>query len=182
MTEDVRMHDIHAPSPRQEVVVVTGASAGLGRAIADRFARDGASIAPIARGEERLKQACDEVESRGGRALAIPLDVADADALENAADRVERELGPIDVWINNAMVSVYSPIQSMSAEEFRRVTEVTYLGYAYGTLAALTRMRPRDRGRDHSHRFGARAPQHPAAIGVLCGEACDHGISRVVAE
>ncbi|HEX5072645.1 MAG TPA: SDR family oxidoreductase [Gemmatimonadaceae bacterium] len=130
----------------QEVVVVTGASAGLGRAIVERFARDGAAIGLIARGKERLQQAKASVESLGGRALVLPLDVADADAVERAAEMVERELGPIDVWINNAMVSVYSPIKDMPAAEFRRVTEVTYLGYVHGTLAALKRMLPRDRG------------------------------------
>jgi NAD(P)-dependent dehydrogenase (short-subunit alcohol dehydrogenase family) len=129
-----------------EVIVVTGASAGLGRAIVERFARDGSAIALIARGAERLDQARAQVEALGGRALALPLDVADADAVERAAETVERELGPIDVWINNAMVSVYSPIKDMSAAEFRRVTEVTYLGYVHGTLAALKRMLPRDRG------------------------------------
>src|SRR6185437_735004 len=129
-----------------EVVVVTGASAGLGRAIVERFARDGSQIALIARGRERLEQARAAVESLGGRALVLPLDVADAEAVEQAADTAERELGPIDVWINNAMVSVYSPIKEMPAAEFRRVTEVTYLGYVNGTLAALKRMLPRDRG------------------------------------
>lgn len=129
-----------------EVVVVTGASAGLGRAIVERFARDGSAIGLIARGLDRLENARSEVESLGGSALALPLDVADADAVERAAEKVERELGPIDIWINNAMVSVYSPIKEMSAAEFRRVTEVTYLGYVNGTLAALRRMLPRDRG------------------------------------
>ena len=131
---------------KQEVVVVTGASAGLGRAIAERFARDGSAIGLIARGHERLDAARAEVERLGGRALVLPLDVADAAAIENAAQQVERELGEIDVWINNAMVSVYSPIKEMLPEEFHRVTEVTYLGYVYGTLAALKRMLPRDRG------------------------------------
>ncbi|HEY4129951.1 MAG TPA: SDR family oxidoreductase [Gemmatimonadaceae bacterium] len=129
-----------------EVVVVTGASAGLGRAIVERFARDGSTIALIARGKDRLEHARASVEALGGRALVLPLDVADADAVENAAETVERELGPIDVWINNAMVSVYSPIKETPAAEFRRVTEVTYLGYVHGTLAALKRMLPRDRG------------------------------------
>ena len=131
---------------RREVIVITGASAGLGRAIAARFARDGAAIGLIARGRERLDDACREVEALGGRGLVLPLDVADAAAVEHAAETVERELGEIDVWINNAMVSVYSPIKEMPAEEFRRVNEVTYLGYVHGTLAALKRMLPRDRG------------------------------------
>ncbi len=129
-----------------EVIVVTGASAGLGRAIVERFARDGSTIALIARGRDRLERARASVAALGGRALVLPLDVADADAVEAAAETVERELGPIDVWINNAMVSVYSPIKEMPAAEFRRVTEVTYLGYVHGTLAALKRMLPRDRG------------------------------------
>lgn len=128
------------------VVVVTGASAGLGRAIVRRFAEDGAHVGLIARGRERLEQTRAEVEAAGGRALVLPLDVADAGAVERAAERVEGELGPIDVWVNNAMLTVYSPIRSMPPEEFQRVTEVTYLGYVYGTLAALRRMQPRDRG------------------------------------
>ncbi|HKT10149.1 MAG TPA: SDR family oxidoreductase [Gemmatimonadaceae bacterium] len=129
-----------------EVIVVTGASAGLGRSIVRRFARDGSAIGLIARGRERLEQTLVEVESLGGHGLVLPLDVSQADAVEEAAARVETELGPIDVWINNAMVSVYSPIKQMSAAEFRRVTEVTYLGYVHGTLAALKRMLPRNRG------------------------------------
>ncbi|HUF66856.1 MAG TPA: SDR family oxidoreductase [Gemmatimonadaceae bacterium] len=131
---------------RPEVIVVTGASAGLGRAVVREFAREGAHIGLIARGEERLETTRAEVEQLGGKGLVLPLDVADAGALEDAADRVERELGSIDVWINNAMLSVYSPIREMRAEEYERVTQVTYLGYVYGTLAALKRMLPRDRG------------------------------------
>ncbi|HSM87776.1 MAG TPA: SDR family NAD(P)-dependent oxidoreductase, partial [Candidatus Limnocylindrales bacterium] len=131
---------------RREVVVITGGSAGVGRAVAQEFARDGAAIGLIARGEERLQAARQEVESLGGRAIAIPCDVADASAVESAADQVERELGPIDIWINNAMVSVFSPAIQMPADEYRRVTEVTYLGVVHGTLAALRRMRSRNRG------------------------------------
>jgi NAD(P)-dependent dehydrogenase (short-subunit alcohol dehydrogenase family) len=130
----------------REVIVVTGASAGLGRAIVERFARDGAAIGLIARNPDRLEQARQAVDALGGRGLVLPLDVADASAVEEAAEAVERQLGAIDVWINNAMVSVYSPIKEMTADEFRRVTEVTYLGYVNGTLAALKRMLPRDRG------------------------------------
>lgn len=129
-----------------EVVVVTGASAGLGRAIVERFAKDGSAIGLIARGPERLESAAASVRALGGRAVVLSLDVADAAAVESAAETVEHTFGPIDVWINNAMVSVYSPIKKTLAEEFRRVTEVTYLGYVYGTLAALKRMLPRDRG------------------------------------
>jgi NAD(P)-dependent dehydrogenase (short-subunit alcohol dehydrogenase family) len=128
------------------VVVVTGASAGLGRAIARAWARRRARVALLARGVDGLEAARREVEELGGCALVLPVDVADADAVEQAAARVEEALGPIDVWVNNAMVSVFSPIREMTAREFRRVTEVTYLGYVYGTLAALRRMTPRDRG------------------------------------
>jgi NAD(P)-dependent dehydrogenase (short-subunit alcohol dehydrogenase family) len=129
-----------------EVVVITGASAGVGRATARAFARRGAHVGLLARGRDGLEGARREVEAAGGRALVIPLDVANADAVEAAAQSVEEQLGPIDIWVNNAMVSVFSPIKEMKAEEFKRVTEVTYLGYVYGTLSALRRMLARDRG------------------------------------
>jgi NAD(P)-dependent dehydrogenase (short-subunit alcohol dehydrogenase family) len=128
------------------VVVVTGASAGLGRAIARRFANAGADVALLARGRDGLEGARSEVEAAGRRALVLPTDVASWDEIDAAAERTERELGPIDVWVNNAMVSVFSPILEMQPNEYRRVTEVTYLGVVYGTLAALHRMVPRDRG------------------------------------
>ncbi len=131
---------------KHEVVVITGASAGVGRATVREFARHGASIALIARGRERLESAAREVESAGGESLVLPLDVADAEAVESAAQKVEDTLGPIDIWVNNAMTSVFSPIKEMTADEFKRVTEVTYLGFVYGTLASLRRMLPRDRG------------------------------------
>jgi NAD(P)-dependent dehydrogenase (short-subunit alcohol dehydrogenase family) len=127
-------------------VVVTGASAGLGRAIARAFGARGAVVGLIARGREGLAAAEREIRDGGGRALALPADVSDASAIQAAADRVELELGPIDLWINNAMASVFSPVREMRAEEYRRVTEVTYLGYVHGTLAALHHMLPRDRG------------------------------------
>jgi NAD(P)-dependent dehydrogenase (short-subunit alcohol dehydrogenase family) len=129
-----------------EVVVITGASAGIGRATARAFAQRGASIGLVARGHEGLKGAREEVEAMGGKALALPTDVVDHDQVEAAAAAVEAAFGPIDVWINNAMASVFSPILQMTPEEFKRVTDVTYLGYVYGTLAALRRMQPRDRG------------------------------------
>ena len=131
---------------KQEVVVITGASAGVGRATVREFARHGAAIGLIARGIDGLEGARRDVEQLGGKALVLPTDVADAAQVEAAAERVERELGPIDIWINVAMTSVFAPVKEMTAEEFHRVTEVTYLGYVYGTLAALKRMLPRDRG------------------------------------
>jgi NAD(P)-dependent dehydrogenase (short-subunit alcohol dehydrogenase family) len=131
---------------KPEVVVVTGASAGVGRAIVRRFAADGARIALLARGRDGLEAARREVEAAGGQALVIPTDVADAAQVEAAAAATEARFGPIDIWINNAMASVFSPIHKMEPEEYRRVTEVTYLGSVYGILAALKRMRPRDAG------------------------------------
>jgi short-subunit dehydrogenase len=129
-----------------EVVVVTGASAGVGRATVRLFAREGAAVGLIARGEDRLDAAKAEVERLGCRAIAIPADVADADQVKAAAEAVERELGPIDVWVNNAMATVFAPVSQTTPEEFRRATEVTYLGSVWGTMAALERMVPRDRG------------------------------------
>src|SRR5437868_13277061 len=131
---------------KPEVVVITGASAGVGRATARGFAREGAYIGLLARGRDGLEGARCDVEELGGRALVLPTDVADAEAVERAASAVEREFGPIDIWINNAMVSVFSPVKEMKPEEYKRVTEVTYLGVVYGTLAALRRMLPRNRG------------------------------------
>lgn len=133
-------------SNKPEVVVVTGASAGLGRAIVREFAREGASIGLLARGRDRLEEARREVEALGGQALVLPTDVADAEAVEQAAEAVEREFGPIDIWINNAMATIFAPFDQVTPEEFKRATEVTYLGYVYGALAALKRMKPRDRG------------------------------------
>jgi NAD(P)-dependent dehydrogenase (short-subunit alcohol dehydrogenase family) len=129
-----------------QVVVITGASAGVGRATVRAFARQGADVGLLARGVDGLEGARREVEAEGRRALAISVDVANADDVEAAAERVERELGPIDVWVNNAMVSVFSPVKELQAEEVKRVTDVTYLGVVYGTLAALKRMLPRDHG------------------------------------
>jgi NAD(P)-dependent dehydrogenase (short-subunit alcohol dehydrogenase family) len=131
---------------KPEVVAITGASAGVGRATAVAFAKRGARVGLLARGRDGLKGARDEVELAGGKALLVPTDVSDADAVEQAARRIEEEFGPIDVWVNNAMTSVFSPVKEMTPDEFRRVTEVTYLGYVYGTLAALGRMLPRNRG------------------------------------
>jgi NADP-dependent 3-hydroxy acid dehydrogenase YdfG len=129
-----------------ETVVVTGASAGLGRAIAKEFGRKGAQVVLLARGQQGLDGAAAEIESVGGKALAMPTDVADAQAVEAAAEAAEKKFGPIDIWVNNAMTTVFAPVKEMKPEEYKRATEVTYLGVVYGTLAALKRMLPRDRG------------------------------------
>lgn len=131
---------------KPEVVVITGASAGVGRATARAFGRRGAHIGLLARGEEGLQAAKREVEIAGGKGVVIPTDVAESDQVDAAAEAVEAEFGPIDIWINNAMVSVFSPFKQMTAEEFQRVTSVTYLGYVYGTMAALRSMLPRNKG------------------------------------
>jgi NAD(P)-dependent dehydrogenase (short-subunit alcohol dehydrogenase family) len=128
------------------VIVVTGASSGVGRAICRALGREGSRVALIARGNEGLSAAADEVRHAGGQALELPLDLAQAAAVDAAADEVARQWGAIDVWVNNAMVSVFAPIIQTTAEEYRRVTEVNYLGTVHGTLAALRHMRPRDAG------------------------------------
>jgi short-subunit dehydrogenase len=130
-----------------KVVVVTGASAGVGKAICYAFANEGAHLGIISRNEERLIELKEElIQHYGVKALVLPLDVAHAKDVETAAGQVEKELGPIDIWVNNAMVSVFSPIKEMTAEEYVRVTEVTYLGYVYGTLACLKYMLSRNCG------------------------------------
>ena len=142
--EKTTQNAIRADKP--EVVVITGASAGLGRAIVRRFAEDGAYIGLVARSIDGLEGAKKDVEDLGGRAIIIQGDVADPETTERAAQMVEEAFGEIDIWINNAMVSVFSPVKEMQPDEYKRVTEVTYLGVVYGTLAALKRMLPRDRG------------------------------------
>jgi NAD(P)-dependent dehydrogenase (short-subunit alcohol dehydrogenase family) len=127
----------------QKTIVITGASAGVGRAAALRFARAGANLALIARDAHALNDLKSEVEAIGARAIVLPVDVADADAVFKAADIVAKSLGSIDVWINNAMVTVFSPVWLITPGEFRRVTEVTYFGVVNGTMAALRHMRPR---------------------------------------
>jgi short-subunit dehydrogenase len=129
-----------------EVVVITGASAGVGRATAREFGKHGARVALLARNEEGLEGARKEVEVAGGEALPIPTDVADPEQVEAAAERVEQELGPIDVWVNDAIAVIFSPFKDIELEDFKRSTEVCYLGTVYGTRSALNRMLPRDRG------------------------------------
>ncbi len=129
-----------------QVVVITGASAGVGRATAREFAKRGAHIGLLARGQEGLDATAREVELAGGKALAISVDMADAQAVERAAETIETVLGPIDIWINNAMVTLFAPFKDITPEEFKRVTEVTYLGNVHGTMAAIRRMLPRDQG------------------------------------
>ena len=129
-----------------QTVVVTGASAGIGRATARLFGQRGASVGLIARGQEGLDGALREVEEAGGKALAVSADVADYEQVTAAARKIEEALGPIDVWVNDAFTSVFAPFTEITAEEFKRVTEVSYLGFVHGTMAALTRMRPRGRG------------------------------------
>ncbi|HET6830776.1 MAG TPA: SDR family oxidoreductase [Solirubrobacterales bacterium] len=133
-------------SEQPEVVVITGPGSGIGRAIARRFAAPGIRIGLVGRNEDSLAAARDEIERAGGEALPLPTDVADPDAVEAAADAVEKALGPIDVWINNSMTTVFAFFADVEADEFRRATEVTYLGSVWGTKAALKRMRERDRG------------------------------------
>ncbi|MBG0561725.1 SDR family oxidoreductase [Actinoplanes aureus] len=128
------------------ISVVTGASAGIGRAVARRLAARGDAVALLARGEEGLEGAADDVRRAGGTALPLEVDVADFAAVDAAADRIEKELGPIELWVNNAFSSVFAPFAEIEMDEFARTTEVTYLGYVHGTRAALSRMQPRDRG------------------------------------
>ncbi len=131
---------------KPKVVVITGASAGIGRATVREFAKEQAHIALLARGEDGLEAARREVEEAGGKALVIQIDVSDQEAVERAATKIQQELGPIDVWVNNAFVGIFSEFLEMTPEEYRRVTDVTYFGQVWGTRAALSRMIPRDRG------------------------------------
>src|SRR5690348_8372907 len=129
-----------------ETVVITGAAAGVGRATARAFGRRGARVGLLARSVADLDDAAAEIQSAGGQALGLPTDVADPDAVEAAAEAVERRFGPIDIWVNCAMATIFARLWDITPEEYRRATEVTYLGYVWGTMAALRRMRPRNHG------------------------------------
>ena len=129
-----------------KIAVITGAGAGVGRAAVEEFARNGYDVALLSRDSDRLEQAAADIRRYGVRALPIPTDVADADAVEAAATKVEKELGPIDVWVNVAMATVFAPVSKLTAEEVKRGTDVTYLGQVHGMMAALSRMRRRNRG------------------------------------
>ena len=165
-----------------KVVVVTGAAAGVGRAIALRFAREGAKLGLISRDKVALELLAEELRAAGAQDVAIaPIDVSDANEVFAAADRFAGELGPINIWVNDAMVTVFSLVGDITPEEFRRVTEVTYLGVVYGSMAALKQMRTQPSRPNHQHRLGARLPWHPAAIRILRSEARDPGLYRLVA-
>jgi NAD(P)-dependent dehydrogenase (short-subunit alcohol dehydrogenase family) len=152
-----------------QTVVITGASAGIARATARLYGRRGANVALVARGKAGLEAAAADVRDNGGTPLVIPTDVAEPDQVDAAAEQAEAELGPIDTWINVAFTSVFAPFTEISAAEFKRVTEVSYLGFVYGTMAALRYMKPRDYGT--IVQVGAERAQHPAPVRVLRGQA-----------
>jgi len=131
---------------REQTAVICGGTAGVGRATAHALAQAGYRIAVIARREQGLADTSSELEAAGARVLAIAADVADAEAIDRAAERIEKELGPIEIWVNAAMATVFGPVNKITAAEFKRVTEVTYLGFVHGTLAALRHMESRNRG------------------------------------
>src|SRR5687768_6494932 len=166
---------------KTEVVVITGASAGVGRATARRFAQAGACIGLVARDPARLEATRAEVEQLGGRAICHAGDVAEPETHERIAELTENAFGAIDIWVNNAMTSVYSLIREMTPEEFRRVTEVTYLGVVYGSQTALRRMRAARSRRHRAGRLVARVSQHSLSIRLLRGQARRPRLHRLVA-
>lgn len=163
------------------MIVVTGASSGIGRATARAFGAQGASLGLLARGRDGLEAARREVEAAGGRAIVQIVDVADAEAVEAAAAAVEGELGPIDAWVNVAMATVLAPVKDLTAAEIRRSTEVSYLGHVHGTLSALRRMLPRDRGTIVQVNSALACRGVPLLAGLLRRQARDQGLHRVAA-
>ena len=166
---------------KPEVVVVTGASAGVGRATVRAFAKRGAYIGLLARGEEGLEATRAEVERYGGKALVLPTDVSDAEAVAQAAQAVEDAFGPIDIWVNDAFASIFAPLKEIDPKDYQRATEVTYLGSVYGTMAALkTHVAPGPRPH-HSGGLGAGGAERPAPVGLLRSQKRDHGLFRLAA-
>src|SRR5437763_213353 len=161
-----------------ETVVITGAPAGVGGGTGRAFARHSARIGLLARGADRLNAAAAEVRELGGEALALPCDVADADAVDSAADAVERQLGPIDIWINNAMATIFAPVAEITPEEYRRATEVTYLGCVWGTMAALEADAAAQPWHDRTGRLGPCLPLDPVAGALLWRQARDPRLYR----
>lgn len=160
------------------VIVITGGTAGVGKATALHFAKAGYDVGIIARDEQSLRSTEEELRRFGINACAVQADVADSKAVTDAANEIEYRLGAIDVWVNNAMGGMLAPFRTMSPEEFRRVTEVTYLGYVNGTRAALELMTPRDRGDDYSGWLRAGLPLHSLAVSLLWGEGRDPRVYR----
>lgn len=163
-------------SPQPEVVVITGASAGVGRATARAFAKRRARIGLLARGVKRLEAARGEVEVAGGKALTIPTNVTDPEQVEKAAATIEAEFGPIDIWINSAMTTIFGPFSQITPQDYKRATEVTYLGYVYGTMAALKRMLPRNRGAIVQVGSALAYRSDPLAGSLLWRQARDQGL------
>jgi NAD(P)-dependent dehydrogenase (short-subunit alcohol dehydrogenase family) len=168
------------PRRRARTIIITGASAGVGRAIAKRFGEAGDRVGLIARDEEALRGVQRELQGRFAHAEYEAVDVADAPALFEAAERLEQRLGPVDIWINDAMETVFSTVADITPEEFHRVTEVTYLGFVHGTMAALRSM-PARRRPDHPDRLGARLSRNSAAGGLLRRQASDPRLHRLAA-
>ena len=163
----------------QGIAVVTGASAGVGRATARAFAERGFDVALLARGAAGLEAAAKEVEVAGRRAFVVPVDVASYEGVDAAASRVEEQLGPIDVWVNDAMTTVFAPLQDVEPAQFQRAVEVTFLGQVWGTMAALSRMRPRDRGNIVNVGSALCLRRHSAAVRLLLVQVRLSGVLRV---
>ena len=165
---------------KRKVVAVTGASAGIGRATIREFAKDGCALGLIARGTQGLEDAKREVEALGGTAIALPTDVADAAAVESAAERIEKELGPIDVWVNVAFTNVFAPFHELTPEEYQRITDVSYLGFVFGTMSALKTHALQEQRDDRASRFSVVLSQHSVAGRLLRSKKRDSRVYRFV--